>query len=333
MNSNHNYFLYYLYVTCVTCVTYIRIYPNNLCIMLVENDSDIIMISVAEFKDAFKSFNKQDIRSSLLSKKQELHNKYKCFHSKFESQVCNYIEKKHYTAYKSREHHRENYVPKNANRLHIISTNFDDATKRKKSFVSNLNKLSPKNKDSLLLKIKEIISTTIDTESKMELYSTIWDFIKKSYDPSYIEVIKLYDKEITDKRWQSYVVDKEWYPDDYILTNNILSTDDNMYDIYCNYVTWKKQMTNIHKTWCLIHKEDKCLEKFDILLNDLLCIFNDYKDKAKTHKHILDFSLEQMLIILKVHKNKDIIDGLKVLDTTNLESSTKFIILDIVDIN
>ena len=299
--------------------------------MLLENDSDIIMITVAEFKDAFTALNKQDIRSSLLNKKQELYNTHKCFHSKFESQVNNYAEKKH-NVYKSREY-RENYVAKPANRLHIISTNFDDATKIKKSFISNLNKLSLKNKDSLLLKINEIISKVSSPENKMELYVTIWDFIKKSFDPSYIDVIRIYDKEITDKRWHSYIHDKEWYPDDYILENDILSTDDNMYDKYCNYVTWKKQITNINKTWCLIHSQNKCLQEFDIQLDDMMSLFHKYNENAKTQKHIIDFSLEQMLIILKTYRNKKFIDGFKTLDTTKLESSSKFIILDILDLN
>jgi hypothetical protein len=296
--------------------------------MLVEDDSDIIMISFADFKEQYKSFNKQNIRNSLLIKQQELYNNHKCFHSKFESQISNYVEKKHYGS-KS----RETYVPKPVNRLHIISTNFDDSTKIKKSFVSNLNKLSPKNKDNLVIKIRDIIKNVKDSKIENELYLIIWDFIKKSYDSSYIDVINLYDKQTTDNYWNTYIKNKDWYPEDYVIQNNILSSCNDMYDLYCNYVTWKKQITNVNKFWCLIHHEMNCLDKFDHLLNDLIYLFNEYSDNPKKHKHIIDFALEQILIILKTYKNKNIINIFKELDTSNLESSSKFIILDIVELN
>ena len=68
-------------------------------------------------------------------------------------------------------------------------------------------------------------------------------------------------------------------------------------------------------------------------MDDISSLFHKYKENSKTHKHIIDFSLEQMLIILKTYKNVKIINDIKTFDTTNLESSTKFIILDIVDLN
>lgn len=296
--------------------------------MLVEDDSDIIMISFAVFKESYKSFDKQNIRNSLLIKQKELYNNHKCFHSKFESQICNYAEKKHYS-----NELRKNYVPKVANRLHIISTNFDDSTKIKKTFVSNLNKLSPKNSHSLLIKIKDIINNVNDKKLEKELYLTTWDFIKKSYDPSYIDVINLYDQNITDCRWETYISNKEWYPAEYVINNNILSSCNDMYDLYCNYVTWKKQITNINKTWCLIHSTKDSQNKFDTILNDMIYLFNEYKEDPKKRKHIIDFSLEQILIILKTYKNQNIINLFKDLDTSNLESSSKFIILDIVELN
>lgn len=295
--------------------------------MLIENDSDIIMIDFVIFKEMMKSFKKQNIRKSLLSKKQEIYKNNKCFHSKFETQITNYIEKKH-TTYKF----RENTLPKKSNRLHIISTNFDDTSKNKKTFMSNLNKLSSKNKENLLPKIKEIVLSVKCDDIGYELYLIVWDFIKKSYDPIYIDVLSIYEKDITEKRWNTYVENKEWFPGDYILENNILSTHEDMYDLFCNYVTWKKQVTNINRCWSQIHFQNDCLNKCDCLLNDLWSFYNEHCQSAKSKKHILDFALEQMLGILKFYKNCQYIDKVKSLDVSNLESSTKFIIMDITEL-
>ena len=295
--------------------------------MLVEDDLDIIIIDYEEFKGLYKSFNKKNIRNSLLIKQQELYKSHKCFHTKFETQICN-VEKKYYN-HKS----RENYVQKSSNRLHIISTNFDDSSQIKKAFVSNLNKLSPKNKKNIIIKIQDIMEKINDKKMEIELYLTVWDFLKKSYDPSYIDIIDLYDKEMTDEKWNSYINDKEWYPDEYIINNNILSSCNDMYDLYCNYVSWKKQITNIHKSWCLIHTRTNNLDKFEILLNKIICLFEEYYEQPNKYKHIIDFSLEQILIILKSYKNQSVINKFKELDSSNLNSSSKFIILDIVELN
>lgn len=295
--------------------------------MLVENDSDIIMIDVKYFKDALKSFNKHNIPKSLLNKKQDLYNNYKCFQSKFETQISHYTDKKHFVPYKYRE-----TPPKPQNRLHIISTNFDDCTQKKKSFTSNLNKLTPSNKSNILANIKEIISTISDNNLIIELYNSVWDFIKKLSNASYIEVLSLFEKQLTDNAWKNYIENKEWYPADYILNNKLLSTDEDVYELYCKYVTWKKGVSNLNKTWCMIYSDSNCSNMFDTLLNDLISIYSSYADKSKTHKHIIDFALEQIYIILKVHKKPYFLDIVKSFDISNLESSSKFIILDIIDL-
>lgn len=292
--------------------------------MLVENDSDVIMIDVYVFKEALKSLNQQNMKQSLLKKREDLYNKYKCFQSNFETQINTYIEKKHSTTYKPREN------PKYKNRLHIISTNFDDITKTKKSFKSNLNKLSQHNKSIILPKIKELVVTSTNQDLKEELFNSVWDFIRKSYDTSYIDVLQLFDETLMNKKWLNYVEKKEWYPEDYIIKNELLSTNENMYDLYCNYVTWKKAVTNLNKTWCTIHSNDTVM--FVQLLEDLLSMYWLFEKKSKTHKHIVDFSLEQMFIILSNHKNQYFIDIIKSLNVSSLESSSKFIILDIIDL-
>jgi hypothetical protein len=294
--------------------------------MLVQNDSDIIMIDVNVFKENLNSLNKQNIPKSLLQKRHNLYNNYKCFQSKFETQINQHVDKKYFVQFKHRE------TPKPSNRLHIISTNFDDITNTKKGFISNLNKLSPINKNNIFPKIKDIIHSISDDKLIMELYNTVWEFIKKSYDVSYFEVLNIFDKRLTTDNWKTYTENKCWYPDDYILNNMLLSTDENMYDMYCKYVSWKKGVSNFNKTWCLIHSNNNSLNLFDVLLNDIVSIYLLYANKTKTHKHIIDFALEQMLIILKVYQNPYFINLIKTFDVSKLESSSKFIILDICDL-
>lgn len=294
--------------------------------MLVPNDSDIIMIDVNVFKETLKSLNKQNLPKSLIQKRHNLYNSYKCFQNKFETHVNPYADKKYFVQFKHRE------TPKPTNRLHIISMNFDDTTKAKKGFISNLNKLSPSNKTNIIAKIQDIICSISDDNLIMELYNTVWEFINKSYDASYVEVLNIFDKRFTEEKWKIYSEKRSWYPDDYILNNTLLSTDENMYDMYCKYVSWKKGISNCNKTWCLIHSNNNSLQMFDALLNDIVSIYSLYANKTKTHKHIIDFALEQMLIILKVYQNPYFINLIKTFDVSNLESSSKFIIMDIIDL-
>ena len=289
--------------------------------MLDECNYDVIKIEVSVFNEVYKSF---DINKNLgsienLSKKRDdIFNNYKCFHMTCE----NNNEKKHYI-----QRSKETHIPssKNTNRLHIISMNFSDDVKFKKQFTGFLNKLTAKNKNSIMPKIIDIINNSA-SEMKSEYYNIVWQFIEKSSEDQYIDVLKLIcDAETLAEKFDTYVSNKGWYPQDMFLSQDILTADEKLYETYCAFVKWKKGITNVNKTWCSLFNN----ENIDRLLNDLYELFLQYDN---IYKHITDFALEQILFILKTFKRPEIIDNFKLLNVNNFESSSKFLILNITEI-
>lgn len=287
--------------------------------MLNECDYDIIKIDVSTFTESYKLFDiKKNSDSSLNKKKNDIFNNYKCFHMTYE----NNNEKKHYS-HKPKETHTTSN--KNTNRLHIISMNFSEDVKFKKQFTGHLNKLTDKNKGSLIPKIIDIFKNSAP-EMKNEYYDIVWQFIEKSSENQYVDVLKLVcNKETLKENFDTYVSNKGWYPLDIFLTQDILTANEELYETYCLFVKWKKKITNVNKTWCSLFND----ENIDKLLNDLYELFMQYDN---VHKHITDFALEQMLYILKNFKRPEIIDNFKLLNVNNFESSSKFLILNITEI-
>lgn len=297
--------------------------------MLIEDDDDIIRIETKIFLEKYQKIEKTSRTESLMEKKKELYDNHKCFHINFETYYHQSSDKKPYVNHRDKESNR---LTKNNNRLHIISADFTETSKTKKLFVGYLNKLTNQNKDNLYPKIMELLHGITETELKASLYNVIWDFIHKSNDNIYIDILNLYDKNMLFNRWDDYINNKEWYPSNAILENNILSANEELYDIYCSYVKWKKGITNVNHTWCVLMSNHNSLEKIDKLLEDLYELFDKYyKLQSKEHKHILDFTLEQMQIILQVNGNNKIIENIKSLDMNKLELSSKFLVLNILD--
>ena len=297
--------------------------------MLVEGDDDIIRIETKIFLEEYQKVEKTPRTELLMEKKKELFDNYKCFHINFDTYYHHPSDKKQYINHRDKESYRST---KNNNRLHIISADFTETSKTKKLFVGYLNKLTNQNKEVLYPKIQELLDGIKEAELKSSLYKVIWEFIYKSNDNIYIDILKLYDNDMLYSRWDEYINKKEWFPSNEILENNILAANEELYDIYCSYVKWKKGVSNVNNTWCKLMSNHNSLEKLDILLEDLYKLFDKYyNNQQKEQKHIIDFTLEQMHIILQVYENSKIIENIKTIDINRLELSSKFLVLNILE--
>lgn len=307
----------------------ISIYNVSLAIMFVEGDDDIIQIETKIFLEKYQKLDNTSRIEFLLEKKKELQDNYKCFQVNFETYYHHNNDKKHYINHRERESYK---TTKNNNRLHIISADFTETSKTKKLFVGYLNKLTNQNKEVLYPKIQDLIDGIKESELKSSLYKIIWEFIYRSNDNIYIDILKLYDNDMLYNRWEEYINKKEWIPSNEILENDILAANEDLYDIYCSYVKWKKGVTNVNKTWCKLLYNHNSLEKLDVLLEDLYEMFDKYyNDQKKEQKHIIDFTLEQMHIILQARENSKIIENIKTIDMNRLELSSKFLVLNILE--
>lgn len=285
--------------------------------------SDTVQIDLNDFKEYYKGLNKQLIPNNLIKKKEEIQSTFNCFQVSFEYYYN--PDKKHYAGQKPRDIQTTKYTRPNSNRLYIISSNFTEENKSRKQFISLLNKLTESNKISLYAKLLK------PDNMKKELYDIIWEFIKKSPDNLYINLLYHYDMQLTIDKWNNYMDTKVWCPSDNIIQSNILTADATLYDAYCDYVKWKKEVTNMHKAWCIILNNYQCLERINELVYALYDMFECYRNK-KIHKHIVDYALEQILIIMKYNKIEEIISKLKLLELKEYESSTKFVILNIIEL-
>jgi hypothetical protein len=320
---------------------------------------DIIKIEPSIFKDYYNVVNKNKLNGFLNKKKEEIYSNI-CFHTTYESYYHGdkkddesnnrerytsshkYNYKHKFSSYKKSHNDYHSFhghgksdgssigsLMTNNNthhsyRLYILSTDFTEDSKVKKKLTGYLNKLTKQNTNILYPKIQEILKGCDDI-----LYDIIWDFIKNSPENLYINILKFFDDQKTEKRYEEYVINKKWMPIDIILNNNLLKNDESLYDIYCDYVKWKKEVSNINKAWCLIFKDIQ--GKHNRILQDLYELFDKYKE-SKVHKHIVDFSLEQMYMFLKESQNKNIIQKIKEHDLKHFESSSKFLIMNIIEL-
>jgi hypothetical protein len=320
-------------------------------------DNDIIKIDLSIFKEQYaKCHDKELIQMThnfLNKKKAEIYSNV-CFHTTYESYYHgqhgtnnvnhsgkhhvnnnhqnfdyhyrnNYSGKHNYNTYKKPQHiiSSNNHL----SRLYIVNTDFTEEAKLKKQFISYLNKLTKQNMDTLYPKIKE----RIDKYDNDILYDIVWDFIKKSPDELYINILKYFPENRTEEKYTQYVKDKQWMPDSSICESNILQNNDELYDKYCEYVKWKKEITSMNKAWCSIYNKNDM--KHTVLVTDIYDIFLKYKERGKEYKHIVDFSLEQLFIFCKFTAvMQGIVGQLKQFDLASLESSTKFLIMNIIEL-
>lgn len=219
-----------------------------------------------------------------------------------------------------------NGIIKPKNRFHIIIPDFSERSIIKRNLVGFLNKLTLKNKESIYDKIKDIITLNNDEE----YFMIIWSYIKISEEDIYINLLELYDGEFLNtmvtKLWHSYNDNKEWMPPQYIYDNNLLLLN-NEYELYCDYIKWKKGIHNINRVW-LKFKLDEIPLLLDNIYNHMCEIINE----RSVHKYIIDIFMEQLYKILSVTKTEEIIDRVRLLDIKKLDNSTKFYIYNILDL-
>jgi hypothetical protein len=215
----------------------------------------------------------------------------------------------------------------NKGKVHIIIPDFSDISNMKRTLVGYLNKLTVKNKDIIYEKIKEVIVSN----SPDEVFLIIWSYIKCSTSDIYI-YIKLLDyfdndylDNMIDKLWKSYLNDKEWLPPKYIYDNNLLLLN-NEYELYCDYIKWKRMIHNLNIMWI----KYKC-DEISLLLNDIFDNMIESISNPNIHKYIIDIFMEQILKILNNHKDASIINKIKMLNIKNFDSSTKFLIYNIIE--
>ena len=296
---------------------------------------DIIKIDLDIFKLSYNNIIIENIPSIIYKKKSDIYTN-KCFHISYDSYYnsekkwtsIGRIDKKKYND-KNDKNDKNDIIKKN--KIHILSPDFSEEGKYKKQFTSYLNKLSSANKETIYKKINELMKI-VDNDIKNIFYNIIWDFIKKSAEHIYIDLLKLYEESYTLEYWNNFLNSKKWVPKIEYIENNLLSNDEKLYDMYCDYVKWKKEISNINKAWCYIWSYYDKKNKLDYLLEHLYNDIYIQYNIIKNYKHIIDYFLEQFLIILKICKNKNYIELIKNIDISKYEKSSKYIILDILEI-
>lgn len=291
--------------------------------------SDIVKVSFNIIKEVYNSIDIDTIPHVLIRKKQELQSDFKCFQPNY---VPEFYEVKKYSKFVSK---KKDFVPnyyhtvtQPLQKIYVIPVDFTEENKVKKMFKGYLNKLTIKNKENIQKQIQDLIDQYIKQDNIIEIiYEILWDFIKKSPSDVFYDIINLFPVEKTNNFILQYIHQKKWYPCDNFIQKNILSSSSDMYDEYCDYVKWKKETTNIIKFICCLTPKDQLND----LMNDLVDLFKNFKNNQKTHKHILDFVLEQLYNVLSKNKNQEIIEKLKNI-SCDLESSTKFLMFDILEL-
>jgi len=277
-------------------------------------NDNIIKIDFSYFLDKYK--NVKNIPENITNKVDELEKNFNCFNSLYDPKMIwvkkNFIKKE------------KNLQQKN--KVHVIIPDFEKSSILKRKLLGLLNKLTIINKNNIYDKIIEIINT----EEKDNTFDIIWEYILLNNNILYSNILMFYDNtfienKINDK-WDNYIKNKEWKPPAYIYDNNILFLKDD-YDIYCEYIKWKKNIMNITTIWIRFK-----LNTIDILLNDIYNHIIDIIKENVVYKHILDIFLEQLYLILNTRKNINIINSIKNIDINNFNNSTKFIIYNILDL-
>jgi len=257
-----------------------------------------------------------------------------------------------YPPHSQHSHHQASTYAGNSasvkGRFHIIIPDFSDNSSTKRALIGHLNKLTAKNRDVIYEKIKAII----DANNTEELFLIIWSYIKvcdvsvvppvvpsavavvPSDDNLYIKLLDYFDNafltQMINKLWDNYINQKEWIPPKYIFENNLLLLN-NEYELYCDYVKWKKGIHNTNVIWAKYKQSE-----IPRLLDDIYeYLTKECFGRPHIHKYIIDIFLEQILKVLKSTQTDayktPIVDKIKSLDIKSFDSSTKFLIYNIIE--
>jgi hypothetical protein len=290
-------------------------------------DDKVIKINLSVFHNRY---NKIEVPENIIMKAENLKKSCNCFNSFYDPKMIwekKLFNKKEKYTINNVNGNNSNSGANNKNRVHIIIPDFSDFSNTKRTLIGYLNKLTIKNKDVIQEKIKDIIHSN-NTE---EVFLIIWSYIKatESDNNIYVKLLEYFDTDFLnctiDKLWESYKNNKEWLPPKYIFDNNLLLLN-NEYELYCDYIKWKKGIHNLNTLWIKYKKGD-----IPRLLNDIYEYMMNCINDPAIHKYIIDIFMEQILKILKNYNDTSIIDKIKLLDIKTFESSTKFLIYNIIE--
>jgi hypothetical protein len=309
-------------------------------------DDKVIKINLAIFQNRYN--NIIEVPENIISKAENLKKSCNCFNSFYDPKMIwekKLFNKKEKHAINNANGNNSSSSVNNKSRVHIIIPDFSDISNTKRTLIGYLNKLTIKNKEVIYEKIKNIIHNNA-TE---EVFLIIWSYIKAtgvakgteaakgtggtgvsdSDNNLYIRLLEYFDAEfsecIINKLWESYKKNKEWLPPKYIFDNNLLLLN-NEYELYCDYIKWKKGIHNLNTLWVKYKPND-----IPLLLNDIYEYMTNCINNPTIHKYIIDIFMEQILKILKNYNDTSIIDKIKRLDIKTFESSTKFLIYNIIE--
>lgn len=304
-------------------------------------DDKVIKINLSIFQNRYNI----DVPESILNKAESLKKSCSCFDSFYDPKM---IWEKKLNNKKDKTINIANNIgtANNKGRFHIIIPDFSDNSSTKRALIGYLNKLTGKNKDVICEKIKSIIDNkTAQASQAEELFLIIWSYIKVTDsiggDNIYIKLLEYFDStflaNIIDKLWNNYLNNKEWIPPKFIFDNNLLLLN-NEYELYCDYIKWKKGVHNLNIIW-IKYKPSEIPQLLNNIYDYLTekCIGNPL-----IHKYIIDIFIEQILKILKkLNNNPDktmvktivetMVEKIKLLDVKSFDSSTRFLIYNIID--
>jgi len=277
------------------------------------NDS-IIKINISYFQDRYNQIEK--IPENIKNKAVELNDTYSCFKSYYDPKMI----------WVKKNYNKKEKPVTSKNRFHIIIPDFTDNSMLKRKLVGLLNKITTKNKNTIYESIKEIINAN----DKNSVFEIIWEYIKLNENSLYTNILTFFDENILqdniDTKWKNYIELREWDPPKTIYDNDILLLNDE-YDLYCDYIKWKKNINNLNKLW-IKFKLSEIHVLLEVLFEHTIVILKENKE----YKHILDIFLEQLFKILSVTKTPEIINKIKEIDISNFNNSTKFLIYNILDL-
>lgn len=277
------------------------------------NDS-IIKIDISYFEYKYKDIT--NVPENIVNKAIDLKSNYSCLNSYYDPKMM-WVKKNNIKKDK-------NYGQKN--RFHIIIPDFTDDSILKRKLTGLLNKLTTKNKATIYDNIKELINAN----DKDKIFDLVWDYVKSNDNNLYTNILTFFNddflKDKIDEKWNKYIKNKEWDPPSTIYDNNILLLNDE-YDLYCDYVKWKKQINNLNNLWIKFK-----INELNILQDELFNHTTKILADNTSYKHILDIFLEQLYKILNITKNNDIIDKIREFDIKKFNNSTKFLLYNILDL-
>jgi len=214
-----------------------------------------------------------------------------------------------------------------------------------REFLSFMNKLSDKNKNSTINFIRSHCK-----QAYIDKYiEIIWDMMLRSpdYQSNYIEILK----EISNisnitlissikLMWILFLTNKKWIP-----SEELLNEDD--YDEFCDFLKWKKRSLASIKAYSLFIKEGWIDE--DVFITLLQNIITDGKyyirlnNRLKSDDKMLDIILDHIQVLFDIINNgktdsskksyKIIEDFISdaIYDIENLKTTSRFKIMDMYD--